>query len=202
MESLIFENLHNAHWILFGLLMLAGLNVPISEDLLLITGGAIASSFMPEKSFHLYGWLLAGCWFSAWEAYSIGRYFGPKLYDIKWFNRILSKKHIDKLHHYFEKFGVLTFIIGRFIPGGFRNALFMTAGLGRMPFLHFILRDSIGCIISATFLFTLGYACGQNYHTVIDYFSRYSLIVIAILISALLLYLLRRKSWRIKTGSG
>ena len=128
------ENAHSAHWIFFLLLMLAGLSLPISEDIILLTGGAIASTCIPDETLHLFLWIYAGCWISAWETYWIGRYFGPKLYDIRWFRHIITPERIHRLHHYYEKFGVFTFIIGRFIPGGVRNALFMTAGLGKMPF--------------------------------------------------------------------
>lgn len=173
---------HDAHWIIFLLLMLAGLNVPISEDLLLITGGAIASTCIPNETLHLYIWIYFGCWISAWEVYWIGRLLGPKLYDIPWFNHILTPKRIKNLHHYYEKFGVFTFIVGRFIPGGARNALYMTSGLGKMPFLKFILRDGFACIISSSVIFTIGYQFGDNYKTVIHYFQKYDLLILAILL--------------------
>ena len=39
--NLIIEHASHAHWIVFSLLMLAGLNIPISEDLMIITTGGI-----------------------------------------------------------------------------------------------------------------------------------------------------------------
>ena len=47
MESIIFficEHCLHAHLIIFGLLMLAGLNIPISEDVLLIIGLSSSNS--------------------------------------------------------------------------------------------------------------------------------------------------------------
>src|SRR5690348_4166687 len=138
MESIlhfICENSHNAHWIIFLLLMLAGFNVPISEDLMLLIGGIISSTcFVDPTNFdtlYLYIWIYFGCWLSAWEAYWVGRLLGPKLYDIKWFSHVITLKRIERLHHYYEKFGIFTFVVGRFMPGGVRNALFMTSGLGK-----------------------------------------------------------------------
>ena len=163
---------------IFLLLMLAGLNVPISEDVLLLGAGAIASTCIPEHTFHLFLWTWAGCWISAWEAYWIGRLFGPKLYTIKWFSHVITPKRIERLHHYYEKFGIFAFIVGRFCPGGVRNALFMTSGLGKMPFPVFLLRDGIACIISASTIFYIGFSLGDNYKVIAAYVSKYNAIIL------------------------
>lgn len=179
--TFICQNAHDAHWIIFGLLMLAGLNVPISEDILLLTGGAIASTCIPEHTVNLFIWVYLGCWLSAWEAYWVGRLLGPKLYTIKWFSRILTPKRIEKLHYYYEKFGIFTFIVGRFIPGGVRNALFMSSGLGKMPFPVFIARDGLACLISSTTIFTLGFKFAEHYQLIVNYYKKYDLIIIGVI---------------------
>lgn len=186
-----------AHWIFLGLLLLAGLNVPISEDVILIMGGAITSSCIPDHTARMLLWLYIGCWLSAWEAYSIGRFLGPKLYDIRWFSHVITPKRIDRLHHYYERFGFFTFLVGRFIPGGVRNALFMTCGLGKMPFLLFIVRDGIACIFSTVTLFYIGYKAGENAQIIIAYFRKYELFIILFLViavSALLVWLRQKKA--------
>ena len=142
MESLaewICLHANNAHWIIFCLLLLAGLNVPLSEDILLVAGGMIVSTCIPDHALRMIIWLYFGCIFSAWEAYWIGRKFGPKLYNIHWFNRFINPSKVEKLHTYYERYGIWTFMIGRFLPGGIRNALFITSGLGKMPFGIFLL---------------------------------------------------------------
>jgi membrane-associated protein len=206
MESLISficEHSHDAYWILFCLLLLAGFNVPISEDLLLMTGGIISSTCFIDPSqsetLYLYAWIYAGCWISAWEAYWVGRLLGPRLYTIKWFSHVITKKRIDNLHYYYEKFGILTFIIGRFVPGGVRNALFMTSGLGKMPFSTFLFRDGIACLISSSTLFYLGRLFGENYHELLHYFKQYELVIVILLIIVILatitiLFMKKKKS--------
>lgn len=185
MESIftyICENAEYAHYIFFGLLFLAGLNVPISEDLLLITAGAIVSRCMPDQYFSLYLWMFFGCWISGWEAYWIGRIFGPKLYKLSWFNRLINPENIKNLHGYYERFGIWTFIVGRFIPGGVRNALFITSGMGKMPFLLFTTRDFFAALISTNVMFYLGFVFGENYEVISAYFVRYNRIALAVLI--------------------
>jgi membrane-associated protein len=192
MDSIItfaFERVEIAHWIFFVLIMLAGLNVPVSEDAIMVCAGAITSAYIPEKTLWIFGWLFMACWISAWEAYWIGRLLGPKLYNMKWFSWIISREKIHRLHYYYEKFGVLTFLIGRFIPGGVRNVLFMSSGLGKMPFYKFILRDLLGCFLSTLLLFYIGYAFGQNVYTVIAYFKSLDRIALLIIIGFLLVIL-------------
>lgn len=190
MESIfayVCEHAHHAHWILFCLLLLTGFNIPISEDLILICGGAIASTCVPEHTLRLYIWLFLGCYLSAWQAYWIGRLLGPRLYDIKLFRSIITPKRMEKLRHYYAKFGIFTFIVGRFAPGGIRNALFMSSGLMKMPFEFFIARDGLACLISSMVFFQIGYRFGENMDTVLYYFHHYShMLLLALSIIALL----------------
>jgi len=180
---------HIAPWIILGVLLLGGLNFPISEDLVLILSGATASLCMPEYTFWLYGWTYAACCLASWETYWIGRLLGPKLYDFRWFRRFLDEKRISRLHHYYEKYGILVFIVGRFCPGGVRNALFLSSGLGKMPFGRYVLRDGFGALCSTACLFYLGYSFGINYPTVIHFIKTYDIaLLIIILLIIILLY--------------
>jgi membrane-associated protein len=167
MESIIqfiFEHAHQAHWIVFGCLMLAGLNIPISEDLMIIFSAVLAATVIPENTYKLFAAVFLGCYLSDWLCYWVGRLLGPKLWNIGWFARSIDRKRIDQIHSYYAKYGFLTLLIGRFIPFGVRNCLFLTAGLGKMHFGRFILSDGIACIISNSTLFYLAYTVGKNYH--------------------------------------
>jgi membrane protein DedA with SNARE-associated domain len=164
----IFEHAQYAHWIVFGALMLAGLNIPISEDLMIIFSAVLAATVVPENTYKLFIGVFLGCYLSDWVCYWIGRRFGPKLWNIKWFARTFDQKRITQVHQYYAKYGFLTLLVGRFIPFGVRNGLFLTAGLGKMPFGKFILSDGIACLCSNSVLFTLAYMVGKNYQLLLD----------------------------------
>lgn len=183
---------HETPWIIFCLLLLTGFNIPISEDLLIILAGAIVSICIPDHYFKLFFWVYAGALLSAWIAYWIGRLFGEKLYSMRWFKHVINKDRIEKLHEYYEKYGVLVFIVGRFCPGGIRNALFMTSGLGKMPFYTFILRDAFACLISTSVLFNLGYYFGIHYKKLLHWLKTYDLVGIAFLSALIIVFLLIR----------
>ena len=177
-----------AHWILFILLLLAGLNIPLSEDLIIITAGVLSATCIPEHTGKLYVWLYMGALLSAWEAYWIGRVLGPKLYTIRWFARFITPARIDKLHGYIDRFGIFAFIVGRFFPGGIRNGLFMSCGLGGMPFKTFILRDSFACLISTSLLFFLGLLFGEHYRDLLHLVKKWDLFLLCLIFTGVLVY--------------
>lgn len=193
--NFVCQHADQAQWIMFFLLLLAGFNIPISEDAMLIIGGALASTCV-KHPIEMWAWLFLGCWISAWEAYWIGRLLGPKLYDIRWFKRIITPKRIEKLRHYYEKFGIFTFIVGRFVPGGIRNALFMTTGLSKMPFSKFLARDVIACLISSSTLFYLGFQFGEHHDILLEHFKQYEHFVLAVI--AVLATILIVVFWRLR----
>ena len=78
----LFEHAQYAHWIVFGALMLAGLNVPISEDLMIIFSAVLAATVVPENTYKLFLALFLGAYLSDWVCYWVGRRFGPKLWHI------------------------------------------------------------------------------------------------------------------------
>lgn len=186
-KSLV-ENFDSNYWICIPLILLAGINIPISIDLLLIAAGGLASLAMPEQAFPLLILLTFICWISAWEAYAIGRYFGPKLAKRRLFQTLLHPDKISSLQRYYQNYGWITFLIGRFIPGGVRNALFMSSGMTKMPFSRFIILDLPGCILSSATTYTLGYFFGSHYTEVMLFFKRYQNRTMILLASLLVLY--------------
>lgn len=177
--QLIFEHAQYAHWIIFGALMLAGLNVPISEDLMIIFSAVLAATVIPENTAKLFAAVFLGAYISDWACYWIGRHFGPKLWKISWFAKTFDPKKIDRLHHYYAKYGFLTLLIGRFIPFGVRNGLFLTAGLGKMHFGKFLLSDGIACLLSNVALFSLAYAVGKNYASLLSAVKTFNIFLFA-----------------------
>ena len=162
MEQFIVEHAHLAHFVIFGLFMLAGCHLPISEDVLVILGGVLASTIVPENSWKIYTAIFLGAYISDFFVYGTGRLLGPSLSSHRFFSKLFKKKRIEKLQAHYEEWGMLTLFFGRFIPFGVRNCLFVTAGMGRMPLLKFAFVDGFACMISTSSLFMLSYFCGKS----------------------------------------
>jgi membrane-associated protein len=160
-QQIASQNITLAPWVIFGLLLLAGLNIPVSEDgMLLIT--AILAFNNPDHLVPLFLAVYLGAYFSDIICYTLGRTLGPKLFKISFFKSMMSQKRMDEINRFYEKHGILTLIFGRFIPFGVRNGLFLTAGLGKMNFTKFALSDLLACTISCSAFFSLYYKFGKE----------------------------------------
>ncbi len=150
-----------APYMVFVLLLIAGCSLPISEDLLIIASGVLAGSSLQEKTLAFFLASFFGAYFSDWIAYGMGRYIARNASQNRPILGIpISLNMTNKFERYFEKWGSLTLVVGRMIPFGFRNGIFMTAGAGRMPFCRFLISDGISCFIFSSLVFWLSFYAG------------------------------------------
>ena len=91
--------------------------------------------------------------------YTIGHYFGPKVFkweDSKFFN----KKAFNQAHDFYEKYGGITIIAARFMPFVRTFAPFV-AGVAQMSRGKFTLYDITGGLLWVAGLVTLGFFFGN-----------------------------------------
>lgn len=189
----LLNNANYAHWVIFGLFMLAGLNIPISEDLLIIVSGALASTVVPENTWKLFIAVFLGAYISDWVVYGLGRHFGPNLWKLRWFTRMIKIERLEQIKVYYQRYGILTLLIGRFIPFGVRNCLFVTAGIGGMRFWKFLLADGLACLISNTTLFGIAYYCGKNYTSLCQHLRYVNIAIFSVFLIALFTFFWYKK---------
>jgi len=188
--QIVQQNVHIAHWIIFGMLLLAGFNIPVSEDAMLFISALLAFQ-NPEYLYPLFAGVFLGAYFSDLICYWLGRKLGPKIWKNKFFAKMVSPEKVKRIGSFYEKYGIVTLIFGRFIPFGFRNGLFLTAGFGKMNFLKFALSDLCACIISCVSFFSIYYKFGT---TAIDYIKKGNILIFALALTLLaVFYFLRQK---------
>jgi len=142
-------------------LLLAGCNLPVSEDLIIITG-AILSHEMPSIMIPSLIAIYAGVTLTDFFMYWIGGRVRSGASKTGFFIKMIPEKALDKMHHYLDKYGIFTFIVGRFIPFGFRNTMFFSSGFFKLRLREFIIYDLIAAAISINTLFFLTYHFGEN----------------------------------------
>jgi len=147
----------------FSLLLITGFSFPISEDIVVIGTGVLAATVLPEKMVPLFLAVCIGAYLSDWIAYWIGRVLGPKLANMRLFRRTFSSERQATVQRFFQRYGFLTLFIGRLIPFGVRNTIFMAAGAGKMHFGRFMLSDGIATTLFSSTVFFLAYRCGEQY---------------------------------------
>ena len=141
-------------------LLLAGFNLPISEDLIIITG-ALVSHKSPDLLFNnliaIYVGVIASDFFVFW----IGTRVRKGASKSSFFTKMVPKKALEKMHHYLDKYGIFAFIVTRFIPFGARNTLFFASGFFNLKFRFFVVYDVIAAMISINTLFFLVFFFGE-----------------------------------------
>ncbi len=91
--------------------------------------------------------------------YSIGRYFGPKVFqweDSRWFNR----RAFDQAHAFYEKYGGITIVLARFLPFVRTFAPFV-AGVAEMTRRKFTLYNIGGGALWVVSLTLAGFLFGN-----------------------------------------
>ena len=92
--------------------------------------------------------------------YSIGRWFGPKVFsweNSRWFN----KDAFNKTHDFYEKYGPITIVVGRFLPF-IRTFTPFVAGVADMTYPKFAFYNIIGGILWVCGLTGLGFLVGNH----------------------------------------
>ena len=91
--------------------------------------------------------------------YTIGRYFGPKVFQ--WENsRFFNKTAFNRAHEFYERYGGITIILARFMPF-LRTFAPFVAGVAAMSRLKFTAYNMVGGVIWVVGICTAGYFLGS-----------------------------------------
>ena len=91
--------------------------------------------------------------------YTIGRYFGPKVFQWEQ-SRFFNKKAFNAAHEFYERHGGITIVIARFMPF-IRTFAPFVAGVAEMTRSKFTAFNVLGGAIWVVGLVLLGYAFGN-----------------------------------------
>ncbi len=91
--------------------------------------------------------------------YTIGRYFGPRVFQWE-DSRFFNKAAFDKAHAFYEKYGGITLVAARFMPF-LRTFAPFVAGVAQMTRRKFTLYDVGGGLLWVCGVTTIGYLFGN-----------------------------------------
>ncbi|RZI64790.1 MAG: DedA family protein [Variovorax sp.] len=91
--------------------------------------------------------------------YSIGRYFGPKVFQWE-DSRFFNKKAFNQAHGFYERYGGVTIILARFMPF-IRTFAPFVAGVAEMNRGKFTMFNVVGALIWVLGIGTAGYFFGN-----------------------------------------
>jgi len=103
--------------------------------------------------------LLAAAVLGNQSNYTIGRYFGPRVF--KWENsRLFNKAAFDRAHDFYERYGGITIVAARFMPF-LRTFAPFVAGVAKMNRSRFTFFDVSGGALWVGGIITVGYFFGN-----------------------------------------
>jgi membrane-associated protein len=91
--------------------------------------------------------------------YWIGYRAGPVMFD-RPNSRLFRPEYVERSHKFFERFGMWTIILGRFVPI-VRTVATVMAGVGRMRFSLYLVCTVLGGIVWADGVLLLGHQLGK-----------------------------------------
>ena len=129
-------------------------------DSLLFVAGTLCATPETGLNIHLLALLLlVGAVTGDTLNYWIGSKIGPKVFARE-DSFLLRKKHLERAHAFFEKYGGRAIILARFVPI-VRTFVPFVAGIGKMTYSHFIVYNILGGLIWIYLLTYLGYFFGR-----------------------------------------
>ena len=149
--------------LVLGLLLICGLGVPIPKDIILVSGGYVASesghAVLPMILIGLVG-IMAGDSLIFW----LGRRIGTARVSRSFLGRVITPERLARAEELFHRHHEKIFIAARFMPG-VRAVTYFSAGAIGVPFWKFFLFDGLAALVSAPLWVILGYRYG---HTIVE----------------------------------
>ena len=127
------------------------------DSLLFIVGAMCGAGLMSLPL--AMGLLLAAAILGDQTNYTIGRYFGPRVFQWE-DSRIFSRRGFDQAHAFYEKYGGITIVLARFMPF-VRTFVPFVAGVAEMTRSKFTFFNVIGAVIWVVGLLSVGYLFGN-----------------------------------------
>ena len=150
-------------------------------DSLLFAAGAFCAKPETGLNVHLMaGLLLVAAILGDTVNYWVGRKIGPAVFkreDSIW----LRKKHLDKAHAFFEKYGGRAVILARFVPI-VRTFVPFIAGVGSMTYPRFMAYNVVGGFVWIYFFTYAGFLFGNQPFVQ----KNFKLVILAIIILSVL----------------
>ena len=143
--------------------------------IIFVETGLVVMPFLPGDSLLFIVGALCGAGLMSWPLatglmlvaailgdqtnYSIGRYFGPKVFQ--WENsRFFNKNAFNQAHNFYERYGGVTIILARFMPF-IRTFAPFVAGVADMTRSKFTMFNVVGAVIWVIGLTSAGYFFGN-----------------------------------------
>ena len=182
-----------AYALLLALLFGCGIGLPMNEDIVLLAAAALTlQGIMDPLPLMAVAWvgLIAG------DAliFHWGYRYGAELLRRPFFARMLPPARLESMQATMTRYGPAYIFVVRFLPG-IRTALFLVAGMSRMPYRYLFIYDGLAAAVELPLLvYGVRYVGGrwQEILAALQQVQGYLLPAVAVVVIAI--WLLRRRA--------
>ncbi|MBV9971853.1 MAG: DedA family protein [Candidatus Eremiobacteraeota bacterium] len=180
-----------------GLLLvmaLGNIGVPVGSEIILPAAGAlVATGHLHSLSVTIViaviGELLGGS-----VGYAVGRYGGRAFVHRYGHYVLFHEAEMARVERFFSRYGSFAIFLCRFIPV-VRGIVAIPAGIARMPLVPFYIWTALGSLGFCAALIYVGHLLGKHVGVIVPVLHRFSLVILALIVLAIILYvILRRRS--------
>lgn len=177
------------------LMLLENFFPPVSEEIIMpLAGFTVQRGELSFPFVVLAGTMGTVCGALLW--YCLGKLVGERRMK-KWADKhgrwlSLSGKDVGKSKRWFDRHGKNVVFFGRLVPG-IRTYISIPAGFEEMSLLPFIIYSSSGTVLWVGLLTYAGYALGQNYQLIEQYFGPISLVFLVASVVGIVIWVIRRR---------
>lgn len=187
----------------FGALVLAGFSPLAPPEEVVVAGAGVWVGASPNMG--PVRWLalpvcILGILLADVMLYGIGRRWGNRLLEHRWFARLLTPEKRAQIEGNLQHYGLRVLLFVRWVPG-IRSPMFLTAGTMRLLLSRFIVADAAAAVVGHTCLFFLAWWFGDVVKDLIEKTEAAAaqwihfallLLLIAVVGGGLLIHLYRR----------
>lgn len=195
---------------IFLLMVVESACIPVPSEVTMLFGGALANSTFVSSvaaghdplNFVAVGFAgMVGNLVGSWIAWGVGYRGGRPM--IEHFGRyvFLREHHVDRSESWFARRGEITVLVARMLPF-VRTFVSLPAGVARMPFGRFTAYTAAGCLVWCMALAGVGYALGDQWHSIEDNMRPIGIVIGAIVLGLVGWWVVRQaRQRRLTPGS-
>jgi membrane protein DedA with SNARE-associated domain len=185
---------HGSIYLVVFALIVAGLGVPVPEDIMLLAAGVLVHqgqvSYVEALIFCAIGVFIGDT-----TIFLLARRLGPSALERRPLKWVLTPQRREKVEDMFARYGNVIVFMGRHMAG-LRAPIFAMAGLHNMPISRFWLWDGLGLCVSAPVVIGIGWWLADKRDEMERLLGRFETVVLAVLAVGVLAFFLWRRMRR------
>jgi membrane-associated protein len=148
-------------------------------DSLLFTAGLLCESqWLSLTPVELIPLLITAAVFGTATGFFFGKWTGD-FFSHRKENFFYKKKYVELTQEYFQKYGMMAFVIGRFIPI-VRTFMPILAGIAKIEGRKFWLFNILGAVLWVTIVVTSGYLLGRRFPQLAENIGMIAIVMIVV----------------------